>query len=66
MPPLTVIDCYACNGEGHFASEYGETACTACDATGQIEVCECCFEVPEMLGGYEVCGCVIAAMKQAA
>ena len=66
MPPLIFADCYECNGEGYFADEYGTVACEACNATGQIEVCAGCLAVPKLAGGYEVCGCVTNAMKEAA
>ena len=65
MPPLIFIDCLECNGERYFESEYGAVGCEACDATGRIEVCESCLTVPEVVSGYEVCGCVVTALKAA-
>lgn len=66
MSPLIVIPCPTCDGEAYFEDERGAKTCVTCNATGQIEVCEGCMEVPSVLHGLEMCGCVVVELKRAA
>lgn len=76
LPELILITCEACGGEGCTLSlteaagdglpaEHSEP-CVVCGGSGEVEVCEGCFEAPEILNGLEVCGCVAATLKRAA
>jgi hypothetical protein len=66
MAPLIVIPCPTCGGDAYLEDERGATKCVTCHATGSIEVCECCREVPTVIGGYEVCGCAVVELGMAA
>ncbi len=76
LPELTLITCETCGGDGYtlflteaagdgLPTEHSE-ACTVCGGSGEVEVCEGCFEVPEISGGLEVCSCVSVALRRAA
>jgi hypothetical protein len=66
MAPLIIIPCPSCGGDSYLEDERGAAKCVTCNATGQIEVCECCREVPTVIGGYEACGCVSVILGAAA
>lgn len=76
LPELVLVTCGACGGDGYTLS-LSEAAgdglpvehirpCTVCGGSGEVEVCGGCFEVPEISGGLEVCGCVAVTLKRAA
>lgn len=57
LPPLTLIPCNDCGGEGYAEDERGASECKICFGCGEVEVCGGCREVPEVKGGLETCGC---------
>lgn len=66
MAPLIVIPCPTCGGDSYLEDERGAVKCVTCNATGSIEVCRCCNEVPSVKGGLEMCGCVEVELGRAA
>lgn len=66
MAPLIVIPCPTCGGDSYLEDERGARKCVTCNATGQVEVCECCNEVPTVIAGYEACGCTVVELAAAA
>lgn len=64
--PLIVIPCPTCGGDVYLEDERGAAKCGTCNTTGQIEVCEGCGEVPGVVNGLEVCGCVAVEFAVAA
>lgn len=66
MSPLILIPCPTCDGDAYLEDERGAAKCRTCGATGQIEVCECCREVPNVVNGLEVCGCEVVELGRAA
>ena len=76
LPELVLVTCDACGGEGCtllLAGDVGDglpiehsEPCAVCGGSGEVEVCGGCLEVPEVLGGLEVCGCVSVMLKRAA
>ena len=76
LPELILVTCEACGGDGYTFSP-SETAgdglpaehsevCTVCGGSGEVEVCEGCLEVPDIVEGLEVCGCTFISLKRAA
>lgn len=61
LPDLITVDCLDCATDGHIETEYGFHVCETCYGAGVIEVCSGCLEVPDVVDGLEVCGCVIVA-----
>ncbi len=59
LPPLTVVSCEACNGEGYFDHDDDPSGCLACGATGEALVCAGCGTVPAVVNGVESCHCAI-------
>lgn len=72
MDELITVSCDACGGDGYTlalcaAQPDGSLAsCEVCGGTGTLEVCGSCLAVPEVVGGFEVCACMGAALKRAA
>lgn len=73
LPELVLEPCDACGGEGYRlevdeAATYGEHAepCAVCDGSGEVEVCSCCGEVPQLVDGRETCSCITVPLKRAA
>jgi len=66
MAPLTVIPCPTCGGDTYLEDERGAVKCGTCNATGSIEVCECCNEVPTVIAGFDACGCTAVQLGVAA
>ena len=76
LPELILVTCGACGGDG-CTLLLTETAgdglpaetsvpCAICGGSGEVEVCNGCLEVPEILGGLEVCGCISVILRRAA
>ena len=60
LPPLTVIPCDKCNGEGYFDGyDDDPCGCLACGGSGEVEVCAGCGAVPTVVNGVEWCHCAI-------
>ena len=66
MSPLIIVPCPTCGGDAYLEDERGQERCVTCNATGSIEVCECCGEVPNVINGLEVCGCAAVEWELAA
>lgn len=74
LPELVLQPCEACGGEGYrleiseAAQTYDEhpEGCAVCGGSGEVEVCSCCGEVPQLSGGAEVCSCVTVPLRRAA
>ena len=67
LPPLTVIRCTECSGEGYFPGDDTDPAsgCLACDGTGEVEVCAGCGAVPTVVNGLETCHCSVIVKRAA-
>ena len=67
LPPLTVMPCEACGGEGYFSGDDTDpaTGCLACAGTGENEVCAGCGAVPTVVNGLETCHCSVIVKRAA-
>lgn len=66
MAPLILIPCPTCGGDSYLEDERGAARCRTCGATGSIEVCRCCNEVPTVISGLDACGCPAVELGRAA
>lgn len=73
LPELVLSPCEACSGEGYrlevgTGETYDESSgpCAFCGGSGEVEVCSCCGEVPQLSGGRETCSCVTVPLERAA
>lgn len=76
MDELITVSCEACGGDGYALAltpvlggaqpDDSLASCEVCGGTGVLEVCGGCLAVPEVVGGFEVCACMGAALKRAA
>ncbi len=61
MPDLITVTCPECQGDGYHLHDAPmlSTRCANCFGAKVTEVCAGCLEVPGVIQGVEVCGCVI-------
>ena len=60
LPPLVEIECPKCGGLRYLEHNDPMLAerCDSCFGAQKIEVCSGCRELPGVVGGLEVCGCL--------
>ena len=61
LPPLMVVICPSCDGEGEVEAVDGDedvtVSCPDCFGMGSRDVCSGCLQEPVVVAGLEVCGC---------